>query len=160
RREEELRRTQVFLDRVIENVPASIIVKDAHDRRILLVNRAGTEFVGLSRGQIVGRTIDDLFSPDSAERIAAQEARGPDGPDPVTVEEYPVETSRNGTRVVNSKRLLIRDSSGRPQYLLAVVEDVTERRRAESRIEHLARHDVLTTLPNRATFNERLALML
>src|ERR1700726_515639 len=35
-------------------------------------------------------------------------------------------------------------------------EDITERRRAESRIKFLAQHDVLTELPNRLLFNARL----
>ncbi|MBB5694701.1 bifunctional diguanylate cyclase/phosphodiesterase [Muricoccus pecuniae] len=36
-------------------------------------------------------------------------------------------------------------------------EDVTERRAAEARVEHMARHDALTGLPNRVTLHERLA---
>ncbi len=40
---------------------------------------------------------------------------------------------------------------------LSVMEDITERKRAEAEIVHLARHDVLTGLANRAEFNERLA---
>jgi diguanylate cyclase (GGDEF)-like protein/PAS domain S-box-containing protein len=40
------------------------------------------------------------------------------------------------------------------------VVDVTERQRAIERIEHLARHDVLTGLPNRQAFAERLDLAL
>ena len=39
---------------------------------------------------------------------------------------------------------------------VAIIEDITERRRAEAEIVHLARHDVLTGLANRAEFNARL----
>src|SRR4029079_6651880 len=35
-------------------------------------------------------------------------------------------------------------------------EDVTERRQAEARIMHMARHDALTNLPNRLMFRERM----
>ncbi len=38
----------------------------------------------------------------------------------------------------------------------AAVRDVTERKAAQRRIEFLARHDVLTELPNRALFEDRL----
>ena len=37
---------------------------------------------------------------------------------------------------------------------VAVHEDITERRRAEAKISHLARHDLLTNLPNRVLFRE------
>jgi diguanylate cyclase (GGDEF)-like protein len=40
---------------------------------------------------------------------------------------------------------------------VTLIEDITERRRAEAEIAHLARHDVLTGLANRAEFNIRLA---
>ena len=40
---------------------------------------------------------------------------------------------------------------------VATHDDITDRQRAEQRIAHLARHDVLTDLPNRLLFRERLA---
>ena len=39
---------------------------------------------------------------------------------------------------------------------IAVHEDITERRRAEEQIAHMARHDALTDLPNRILFRERI----
>ena len=39
---------------------------------------------------------------------------------------------------------------------VATFEDVTERRQAEAQIMHMARHDALTDLPNRALFREKL----
>jgi len=39
---------------------------------------------------------------------------------------------------------------------VATFEDVTERRRVEERMTHLAHHDTLTNLPNRSMFRERL----
>src|SRR5262249_28872953 len=56
-----------------------------------------------------------------------------------------------------SKRLTIRGVNGKPQYLLVMTEDVTEQRAAEAQIKHLAHHDPLTNLPNRASFNAHFA---
>src|SRR3954453_2279147 len=41
---------------------------------------------------------------------------------------------------------------------LATYEDISERRRAEARIAHMAHHDALTDLPNRALLRENLEL--
>ena len=45
---------------------------------------------------------------------------------------------------------LIRDADGRPEYQIAVMEDVTDLRRLQSRLEYQAHHDTLTGLANRA----------
>lgn len=43
---------------------------------------------------------------------------------------------------------------------IATFEDVSERRRAEAQVEHMARHDALTGLPNRLMFDERVSAAL
>ncbi|WP_346268262.1 EAL domain-containing protein [Streptomyces sp. SCUT-3] len=51
---------------------------------------------------------------------------------------------------------LIRDEEGRPQYQVAMLEDVTERKQINDRLRHQATHDPLTGLGNRVLFLERL----
>src|SRR5207248_2716567 len=49
------------------------------------------------------------------------------------------------------------DRSGRNHLFTGVVRDITAQVAAEKRIEHLAYHDALTELPNRALFHDRLS---
>ncbi len=48
-------------------------------------------------------------------------------------------------------------ADGLPVSYVAVFRDITDRHRADERMHHLAFHDALTGLPNRALFQERLA---
>jgi diguanylate cyclase (GGDEF)-like protein len=52
------------------------------------------------------------------------------------------------------------DENGEPQYLIKTHEDVTDRRQTESRMAHMAYHDGLTDLPNRAAFLQALTQMI
>jgi diguanylate cyclase (GGDEF)-like protein/PAS domain S-box-containing protein len=49
----------------------------------------------------------------------------------------------------------IRGESGAVEQIVAVLDDITEQLQARERIQHMARHDLLTHLPNRAAFLER-----
>ncbi|HEY2136566.1 MAG TPA: EAL domain-containing protein [Xanthobacteraceae bacterium] len=152
--EKELEETKAFLDLVIENVPAPVIVKDAHDFKYVFVNRASEEYFGCSRDQMLGRTAAELFSPETADAVMAQEIQLLAARAPRHFEEQPVETVGRGMRIVSATRLPVMGADGQPRYLVAVLQDVTERKRAEARIARLAHYDTLTDLPNRAAFNE------
>ena len=152
----ELERTKTFLDTVVENVPATLIVKDARERRYVLINRAGEELFGLPRQQMIGKRAHDFFSKGAADDINARDAEVLESGGQVLIENLPLQMPNGTKRLVTTKRIAIDGSDGKPQYLLGVIEDVTERRRAEERIAHLAHHDPLTDLPNRAAFAEQI----
>ena len=150
-----LGRTQKFLDSIIENMPLSVAVKDARDRCYVLINRTAEAIFGIARGDLIGRgahederTAQALF-PLGEEALRTRDLQ--------TVAEQMVHTLHNGTRILTTKNLSIADETGEGRYLLSLAEDITERKEALARIEHMAHHDVLTDLPNRAAFAERLA---
>jgi diguanylate cyclase (GGDEF)-like protein/PAS domain S-box-containing protein len=157
RAEEERDRTRVFLDTVIENVPATLVVKEAREHRYVLVNRHGEEFFGMSRKDMIGKNAYDFFPKEEADLITAHDTEVLQSGEQLFIENNPVHTPRKGMRLVTTKRIAIRDGKGEPQYLLGFIEDVTERKRVEERIAYMAHHDALTDLPNRAAFTEHLA---
>ena len=156
----ELERTRNFLDTVIENVPVTILVKNASDRRYVLINRCGEGYFGIPRDHMIGKTAAELFPAASADAIAQQDDRMIASPQQQFIDAHPVETPGNGVRLLTSTRLPIIGRDGKPQYLVNVLQDVTERKQAEAQIAHLAHYDPLTDLPNRAAFNECFATVL
>lgn len=52
---------------------------------------------------------------------------------------------------------LVRDENNAPAYQVAMLEDVSERRHLQAKLEHQAYHDPLTLLANRQMVSERLA---
>ncbi|MCC6775809.1 MAG: EAL domain-containing protein [Hyphomicrobiales bacterium] len=155
--ERELESTRAFLDAVVENVPAVILVKDARSFEYVLVNRAGEEFYGKSRSAMVGHTAEELFPPSMAAAVATNDQHILRSRVPLRIEEHPIELGPGERRLATTTRLPIMDENGAPRYLLTVVQDLSDRKRDQARIERLVSYDLLTDLPNRSAFNACLA---
>jgi diguanylate cyclase (GGDEF)-like protein/PAS domain S-box-containing protein len=59
-------------------------------------------------------------------------------------------------RYIESQGNVIRDQAGEVHRIVVVSRDVTERLVAEERLRHIAHHDLVTNLPNRALLKDRL----
>lgn len=147
-----------FLDSVIANIPASVIVQDAVTKKVLLANQQAQRLFCYRQASMVGRTISACLQPDVAQYIEQQLERVFRKPG-VQVAETLVATVI-GDRTLRSRALLCKNLEGQSNYVLFVAEDVTDELAAQTQIQHMAHHDALTGLPNRTLFNERLALEL
>jgi diguanylate cyclase (GGDEF)-like protein/PAS domain S-box-containing protein len=160
RAEAEVLRTREFLDSIVANVPAPIIVKDARTFQHVLINRAAEAHLGVTMEQVVGKTAEEIYPPASAALIRERDESIVKDRKEAFFEEGRFVTPGNGTRYASARRMPVLDEKGEPRYILTVLDDRTERRQADERIAHLTSHDVLTGLPNRAAFGERLAAAL
>jgi len=153
--EQERDRNFAFLRQIIDHIPTQITVKDVRDRRYVLANRAAEAQFGMSRDAIVGKTSFDLFPKPAADLIAAHDDKSLQSAAGLFLDEHLWESQGLGKRFNTSRRIGIRDQAGEIRYIINVVDDVTERRRANEKIAHLAHYDALTDLPNRVLFRER-----
>ncbi|MGZ5828086.1 MAG: EAL domain-containing protein [Xanthobacteraceae bacterium] len=156
RLEAERDRNREFLNLIIDNIPSSIMVKDARDRRYVLANHAAESYLGIPRESIIGKAAHEVMSKATAEIVTQQDEDQLKSNGRLFFDEFKINSPTQGSRVVTSNRVTIFDTRGKPQYLVSVVDDVTDRKRADARIAHLAHHDVLTDLPNRLLFRDQL----
>jgi diguanylate cyclase (GGDEF)-like protein/PAS domain S-box-containing protein len=154
----ELENAKKFLELVVDNIPVSLIVERVSDGRYLLANRSAEIIMNRRREEITGLRAADIFNPKEAKLIIARDEAAIKKRGTIT-EEHPIST-KDGLRLFLTRRATVLDEQGQPQYLIKTHEDVTDRRQTESRMAHMAYHDGLTDLPNRAAFLQALAQMI
>jgi len=154
-RDDELRRTRVFLDSIVENIPAMLTVKSVSDLSYVLVNRAAEQLFEMRSEDMIGKTASvlwpgrgEFFDTVDRELIATGQMR--------VIDEHFYEQRSGDKRLLTTKKLLVRGEDDKARYVLTLSEDITDRKAAREQIEHLATHDVLTDLPNRASFIDKL----
>ncbi|TQF40451.1 diguanylate cyclase [Bradyrhizobium sp. UNPF46] len=154
----ELESAKKFLELVVDNIPVALIVEQVKDGRYLLANRSAETILNRRREEATGLTASDIFNPKEAKLIIARDEAAIKKRGMIT-EEHPIST-KDGLRLFLTRRATVLGETGEPQYLIKTHEDVTDRRQTESRMAHMAYHDGLTDLPNRAAFLQALTQMI
>jgi diguanylate cyclase (GGDEF)-like protein/PAS domain S-box-containing protein len=104
---------------------------------------------GYSFEEMIGRHVLSFIAPDHVARVLAVMSAGQE-----TAYELAILAKDNTTISVEFiVRTMLRNGE---RVRMTIVRDMRDRHAAQARIHHLAHHDVLTGLPNRGTFLERL----
>jgi PAS domain S-box-containing protein len=137
RAEAELLDTNRFLDSLIENLPVMVVLKDAENLAFVRHNRAFERLIGFSREQLTGRTAYSLFKQEEADFIVAKDREALESGQLVEIPEQTIVTPHSGPRTFHTMKMPLGGLDGKPQYLLAISVDITERRRAELAVQEL-----------------------
>jgi diguanylate cyclase (GGDEF)-like protein len=153
-READLQAQNMRFDAAVSNMSQGLVMFDG-DARLMICNPRYMDMYRLQATDIrAGQPVRDLID----RRIANGTFSG----DPEQYLEYVFEAVKMGAPTSRFVEL----EDGRTIAVVCVPmagggwvtthEDITERRRSEMKIAHMARHDALTDLPNRVLLRERL----
>jgi len=143
RAERTLAQTQRFLNTIIENAPVPIVVKDPITHHFTLVNRAYEQFLGMRRETLVGKTIYDIYPREQADAIARQDEEALRSVSQTVTGDLLLDTLGHGRRSVTTTKLVVRDHEDKPQHLIVVIEDITERKAAQEQLRQSQKMDAI-----------------
>ena len=128
--EAELQRTQMFLNSLLENLPVGVFAQESQQLRYVFWNQTNAQLLGYSAAEVLDKRDEDLFSAQQAHtyRFQAHEVLASGKLiDTTTV----AINTHNSQRTLKVKKVPIFDEVGTPQYVLGIVEDITEPNQAE-----------------------------
>ena len=140
------------LSNAIDQTADSVVITD-HQGHIEYVNPAFEKVTGFSQEEVLGRQPNivksDRHTPQFFEQLWQMILRGE------AFRGVMVNRKKNGDLYYEEKTITpIKDKQGVITNFVSTGKDITERKRVEAQLSHMARHDVLTDLPNRISFND------
>src|SRR5665213_2993162 len=130
----QLASTKQFLESVLDNVPVCVAAKSIEDGRYIFANRAFERFSRFSRDNIVGKRAEEIFKPVTAASIIAADQAALRAPDGQFRNEFAVERGSE-KRLLASTRVIARDDKNQPEFLIALFDDVTDRKSLSKELE-------------------------
>lgn len=122
-----LERMERFLATIIENVAEGIIAKDARNLRYVFVNKAAEKMIGMSRGEIIGKTARELFSAETAELIERRDRQLLTQKQQLEPIVDTIDNPGLGRRVISARRVQIGGAGEESHMFVTMVEDRTEK---------------------------------
>jgi PAS domain S-box-containing protein len=122
-------RTRRMLDRIIEHAPNSIALKDL-EGRYEVYNERGAATLGLRSKDIVGRSDAEVFGPELAQRLLAQDREVATRSTPLTFKDE-LRTADGVARSFLTTKFPLPGPDGTAEAIGLIASDVTELQRAE-----------------------------
>src|SRR5580704_15859598 len=151
---QEVEKKEELFQIVTENAADMIALVDVKGRR-LYNSPAYKRILGYSAAELGETSAFEQIHPDDRFKIL-EAARGARETGIGKQLEYRIKHKDGSWRVLESVASTVRDGKGEVAKLVIVNRDITERKRAEERLEHNLFHDPMTGLPNRRLFLDRL----
>ena len=140
---------------MIDSLPDLAWIKD-RSARFRDVNDAYALAAGQARSRILRETNRSVWPPAVADMLDALDTAAYQRGDAVR-DEMTLSLADGELHVLEFQQVPVRDESGEIIGLAGTARDVTERKRNEALIRHMAEHDALTDLPNRAALGRHLS---
>ncbi|MBI9049047.1 MAG: GGDEF domain-containing protein [Anaerolineaceae bacterium] len=145
-----------FLNAIMENVADSIYFKD-RQCRILRASRKMAITNNLeSIDVLIGKTDTDLYGEEFGQKTQIDDLHVMETGQPLIglVESHSLENGEPNWTLTS--KLPLRNAEGKIIGLLGITREINDLKRTELDLQHVATHDILTSLPNRYLFFNRL----
>lgn len=153
---EALQQSKEYFEKVVNNARALIVGLD-QDGKIVLFNKYCEQITGWSSPEVLGRDWFSLFVPPAYQPATGSVFKTLLEQVDNSEFENPIITRSGEERIISWKNTIIREQHTARPVIIAIGNDITERKKTEELLKTLSNLDGLTGLANRRYFDSRLA---
>jgi diguanylate cyclase (GGDEF)-like protein/PAS domain S-box-containing protein len=150
-----LKQSEEQFTQLASNIPQVFWIADVASGRTVYVSAACEQLLGIPAENILRNPRKLITAVHGEDRLRVYRARKLAALGKYN-ETYRILRPDGAIRWVQDRAFPVHDAEGNVYRVAGIAEDVTERKLAEERLMHLAHYDVLTSLPNRVLFYDRL----
>lgn len=118
--QEALRRSEQFLDSIIENIPVMVFVKDAVTFRFVRLNKAGERILGYPRQRLIDQDSSTLVPSEEEAHFQAFDRLVATTGQAVEIPEETITNPELGVLVMHTIKVPIFGDDGKPRYVLGI----------------------------------------
>ncbi len=139
---------------ILDSQPDMVYYKDT-DGRYRLCNENCARFIGRSANEIYGLTDADVYDSPTAALARQRDKETIERGAQCIYEEW-LHNADGQSVLLETRKLPLYSKAGQCTGILGMSRDITESKKAQKNLEHIAYHDMLTGLANRILLNEQL----
>jgi len=156
--EAEVRRNQTLFESILDHSPVAITLKD-RDRKQLIVNETYGEWFGYPVKEMIGKHFADYTVPEQVEFFTAMDNQVLETRQSAEPQEYRDEKPFRDPMDIVVNKFPVIDPEGQLIGIGTFQSDITDRKKAEEKLKHMANHDPLTGLATRRLGMEEISFI-
>ena len=153
RAERELTKSEDMLSKVFNTTPDSVVISRLADGKLMYVNSTFTRLMKYTEEEALSKTIPELnFWVNHDDKKTLGKRLEKEG----KVDDFETELRNKDNKILPVSLSASFIELEGDKCVVSMAHDITERKQDEEMIKHMAHHDLLTGLPNRTLFMDRL----
>ena len=142
----EIEKNKILLHSILENIPNPVYVKTSKDFQYVLWNKSCEDIFGYQKNDVIGKYDQNIFPEQYSSFHTKFDKECVEKNKLIEIKDQSVLTKDNTIKLIHNKKVPIVDKYGKPEYIVGIAEDITEKMKIELELQKIHKLEAIGVL--------------